>query len=101
MQYLSRSNESLPTQASRRQLSMSFAPVLLAESAAPFMTKLQSPRLHCAAALEYGLEYRIVSEPCISLHLVAALNPPSFSMMQPLAGRGCRSAPPFNPKVVV
>jgi hypothetical protein len=57
------------------------------------------PRVHCRG-LGYGLEYRTVSEPCISLQLVAAMNPHSFSKLQSAADRGSCSAWTFNPKVV-
>ncbi len=62
-----------------------------------FTNQSHSPRLHCAAALEYALEYRTVSEPCISLQFVATPNPHSFSTMQPRTARCSYPARTFNP----
>ena len=46
---------------------------------------------------EYELEYRVVSESCISFQLAAAPNPHSFSPMQPLAACCSYPARTFNP----
>jgi hypothetical protein len=53
---------------------------------ARFTNQSHSRRLH-RGAVEYRLEYRTVSEPCISQHLAAALNPHYFSTMQRHAAR--------------
>jgi NAD(P)-dependent dehydrogenase (short-subunit alcohol dehydrogenase family) len=51
------------------------------------------------AALEYGLEYRLVSARRSSQHLAAVRNLRSFSTMQPHADRCSDPARTFNPKV--
>jgi hypothetical protein len=50
-----------------------------------------------AEAWEYRLEYRLVSEPCISLHFVAARLSHSYCKLLLTAGRCSCSARTFNP----